>query len=165
MTSWILPAKEKPPSVDSDFSYLVLTVYKLTWNDFHSSATDVVHPLHPQHLIFRFEGFRYALFFRKAALPAEKTLLLPARWGLQGKPFFLCSFKRVVKHNGKFFMELWWHFIVISIAVKCATASLFILVLISVCIVNYLSLCNGKMNKRRISFYNKGILLPKLFYR
>ena len=48
---------------------------------------------------------------------------------------------------------------------KCATASLCILVLISVCIVNYLSLCNGKMNKRRISFYNKGILLPKLFYR
>ena len=51
--------------VDSDFSYLVLTVYKLTRNDFHSSATDVVHPLHPQHLIFRFEGFRYALFFGK----------------------------------------------------------------------------------------------------
>lgn len=78
MTSWILPEKEKPPSVDSDFSCIVLTVYKLTRNDFHSSATDVVHPLHPQHLIFHFEGFRYALFFRKAALPAEKTLLLPA---------------------------------------------------------------------------------------
>ena len=26
---------------------------------------DVVHPLHPQHLIIRFEGFRYALFFGK----------------------------------------------------------------------------------------------------
>ena len=39
MTYGILPEKEKPPSV--------------------------VHPLHPQHLIFRFEGFRYALFFGK----------------------------------------------------------------------------------------------------
>ena len=65
MTSWILPEKEKPPSVDSDFSCIVLTVYKLTRNDFHSSTADVVHPLHPQHLIFRFEGFRYALFFEK----------------------------------------------------------------------------------------------------
>ena len=51
--------------VDSDFSCIVLTVYKLTRNDFHSSTADVVHPLHPQHLIFRFEGFRYALFFGK----------------------------------------------------------------------------------------------------
>ena len=65
MTSWILPEKEKPPSVDSDFSNLVLTVYKLTRNDFHSSTADVIHPLYPQHLIFRFEGFRYALFFGK----------------------------------------------------------------------------------------------------
>ena len=72
MTSWILPAKEKPPSVDSDFSYLVLTVYKLTRNDFHSSATDVVHPLHPQHLIFRFEGFRNALFFGKLLYQPRK---------------------------------------------------------------------------------------------
>lgn len=37
----------------------------LTGNDFHSSATDVVHSLHPQRLVFRFEGFRYALFFGK----------------------------------------------------------------------------------------------------
>lgn len=65
MTSWILPAKEKPPSVGSDFSYLVLTVYKLTGNDFHISTTDVVHSLYPHHLIFHFEGFRYALFFGK----------------------------------------------------------------------------------------------------
>ena len=65
MTSWILPEKEKPPSVDSDFSCIVLTVYKLTRNDFHNNTADVVHPLHPQHLIFRFEGFRYALFFGK----------------------------------------------------------------------------------------------------
>ena len=26
---------------------------------------DVVHPLHPHHLIFRFECFRYTLFFGK----------------------------------------------------------------------------------------------------
>lgn len=65
MTSWILPEKEKPPSVDSDFSYLVLTVYKLTRNDFHCSAADIVHPLYPQNLVFRFEHFRYALLFGK----------------------------------------------------------------------------------------------------
>ena len=72
MTSWILPEKEKPPSVDSDFSCIVLTVYKLTRNDFHSSTADVVHPLHPQHLIFRFEGFRNALFFGKLLYQPRK---------------------------------------------------------------------------------------------
>ena len=46
MTSWILPEKEKPPSV--------------------------VHPLHPQHLIFRFEGFRNALFFGKPLYQPRK---------------------------------------------------------------------------------------------
>ena len=78
MTSWILPEKEKPPSVDSDFSCIVLTVYKLTRNDFHSNTADVVHPLHPQHLIFRKRGLPLRPLFRKAILPAEKTLLLPA---------------------------------------------------------------------------------------
>ena len=78
MTSWILPEKEKPPSVDSDFSCIVLTVYKLTQNDFHSNTADVVHPLHPQHLIFRKRGLPLRPLFRKAILPAEKTLLLPA---------------------------------------------------------------------------------------
>ena len=72
MTSWILPEKEKPPSVDSDFSYLVLTVYKLTRNNFHSSAADVVHPLYPQHLVFRFKGFRYALLFEKLLYQPRK---------------------------------------------------------------------------------------------
>ena len=72
MTSWILPEKEKPPSVDSDFSYLVLTVYKLTRNDFHSSAADIVHSLHPQHLVFRFKGFRYALLFGKLLYQPRK---------------------------------------------------------------------------------------------
>ena len=76
MTSWILPEKEKPPSVDSDFSCIVLTVYKLTRNDFHSNTADVVHPLHPQHLIFRKRGLPLRPLFRKAILPAEKTLLL-----------------------------------------------------------------------------------------
>ena len=78
MTSWILPEKEKPPSVDSDFSCLVLTVYKLTRNVFHSSTTDVVHSLYPQHLIFRKRGLPLRPLFRKTVLPAEKTLLLPA---------------------------------------------------------------------------------------
>ena len=78
MTSWILPEKEKPPSVDSDFSCIVLTVYKLTRNDFHSNTADVVHLLHPQHLIFRKRGLPLRPLFRKAILPAEKTLLLPA---------------------------------------------------------------------------------------
>ncbi len=72
MTSWILPEKEKPPSVESDFSCLVLTVYKLTRNDFHSSAADVVQPLYPQHLVFRFEGFRYALLFGKLLYQPRK---------------------------------------------------------------------------------------------
>ena len=72
MTSWILPEKEKPPSVDSDFSYLVLTVHKLTRNDFHSSAADIVHSLYPQHLVFRFEGFRYALLFGKLLYQPRK---------------------------------------------------------------------------------------------
>ena len=72
MTSWILPTKEKPPSVDSDFSCIVLTVYKLTRNDFHSNIADVIHPLHPQHLIFRFKGFRYALFFGKLLYQPRK---------------------------------------------------------------------------------------------
>mgnify|MGYP006877265783 CR=1 FL=1 len=58
--------------VDSDFSCIVLTVYKLTRNDFHSSTADVVHPLHPQHLIFRFEGFRNALFFGKLLYQPRK---------------------------------------------------------------------------------------------
>ena len=84
MTSWILPEKEKPPSVDSDFSCLVLTVYKLTRNVFHSSTTDVVHSLYPQHLIFRKRGLPLRPLFRKTVLPAEKTLLPPAHWGLQG---------------------------------------------------------------------------------
>ena len=57
--------KGKAAICDSDFSCLVLTVYKLTGNGFHSSATDVVHSLYPHHLIFHFEGFRYALFFGK----------------------------------------------------------------------------------------------------
>ena len=78
MTSWILPEKEKPPSVDSDFSCIVLTVYKLTQNDFHNNTADVVHPLHPQHLIFRKRVLPLRPLFRKAILPAEKTLLLPA---------------------------------------------------------------------------------------
>ena len=72
MTSWILPAKEKPPSVDSDFSYLVLTVYKLTRNDFHSSATDVVHSLHPQHLISALRASVTPSFFEKLLYQPRK---------------------------------------------------------------------------------------------
>ena len=37
--------KEKPPSVDSDFSCIVLTVYKLT-ETISITTADVVHPLH-----------------------------------------------------------------------------------------------------------------------
>ena len=82
MTSWILPEKEKPPSVDSDLTCAVLAINKLVWNNFHSSAADVVHPLYPQHLVFRFDRFRYALFFGKLLYqPREHFLCLPVNVG------------------------------------------------------------------------------------
>ena len=82
MTSWILPEKGKPPSVESDFSNLVLTVYKLTRNDLHSGVADVIHLLYPQYLVFRFDRFRYAFLFGEFFYqPREHFLCLPVSVG------------------------------------------------------------------------------------
>ena len=80
----------KPPSDDSDFSCLVLTVYKLTRNDFYSSTSDIVHSPNPQHLVFRFEGFRYALLFGKLLYQPRKQCfcLLVKVCKICGKPFW-----------------------------------------------------------------------------
>ena len=66
---------QKPPSVDSDLPCAVLAINKLVWYDFHSGVSQVVHLLYPRHLVFHFERFRYALFFRKLFYQPREHLL------------------------------------------------------------------------------------------
>ena len=74
--------KRKTAVCDSDFSNLVLTVYKLTRNNLHSGVADVVHSPNPQHLVFRFDRFRYVFLFGEFFYqPREHFLCLPVNVG------------------------------------------------------------------------------------
>ena len=78
MTSWLLSKKRKVVVAwQQPFSKYLLCVDQIIWNNHHSSTANIVHTLHPQHLIFRFECFRYFFFGKLFYQPRKHCFCLP----------------------------------------------------------------------------------------
>ena len=86
MTSWILPEKEKPPSLDSSLSDCLLCVNQITWNNFPnllSASTPLAVSAAPIASIFsppffggcwRFSPFPLTRLWQSRQLPAKDLL-------------------------------------------------------------------------------------------